>query len=56
MNIFGWVYLVLTVLGGISVINEIGKPRKPISQTEAAAKLLFSGLAFWALYAWGLTS
>jgi hypothetical protein len=54
MTVFGWIYLVLTILGAFNTITEIGKPRKPVSQSEAAVKLLTSGLLFWALYAWGL--
>lgn len=54
MTIFGWIYLLLTILAGVVTVNEIGNPRKPITPAEAASKLLFTGLLFWALYVWGL--
>lgn len=54
MTVFGFIYVILTVLGGISAINEIGKPRKPVTAAEVSAKLLFSGLALWGLWVWGL--
>lgn len=55
MTVFGWIYLVLTILGAMVQINEIGKPRKALTQQEVAAKLLFTGLLFWGLYAWGIS-
>lgn len=54
MTLFGWIYLVLTVIGALVKINEIGKPRKPVTQIDAMVLLLVSGLMFWGLYAWGI--
>lgn len=56
MTIFGWFYLILTVIGGLIKINEIGKPRKPVTQGEALVVVLTTGLLFWGLYVWGLHS
>lgn len=56
MTIFGWIYLILTVLGSIYTIGRIGKPRSPVTPPEATLALLFSGLLFWGLYVWGLAS
>lgn len=54
MTPFGIIYVILTVLGGISSINEIGKLRKPVTAAEVSAKLLISGLTLWGLWVWGL--
>lgn len=54
MTIFGWLYLVLIALGAMIKINEVGKPRKPVTSGEAALYVLISSLMTWALYAWGL--
>lgn len=56
MTIFGGFYLILTILGSMIKINEIGKPRKPVTQADATAVILVSGLLFWGLYAWGFHS
>lgn len=54
MTLFGWIYLVMSILGGIYVIGEIGKPREPKTAADASLSLLMGGLSFWALYVWGL--
>ena len=54
MTLFGWFYLVLTVLGALIKINDIGKPRGPVTQADAMGLLIVTGLLFWGLYAWGL--
>lgn len=56
MTLFGWIYLVLMIIGSLQVINEIGKARKPLTSADAATKLLVGWLIFWALYAWGINS
>jgi hypothetical protein len=56
MTVFGWFYLLLTIIGGLMKISEIGKPRKPVTQGDAMAVILMTGLLFWGLYAWGLHS
>lgn len=54
MNLFGWIFVVLTALGCISKINDIGKPRKPVTAAEASLGVLFNVLLVLALYHWGL--
>lgn len=54
MTLFGWVYLVFTIIGSIIIIHEIGKPREPRTAVDASVTLLISGLLFWGLYVWGI--
>lgn len=54
MNPFGWVYLILTIIGSLIIINEIGKPRKPRTAPEVITQLMISALLFWGLFVWGL--
>lgn len=55
MTTFGWIYAALTLLGIFYKIGEVGKPRKPVTSTEAATQTVISILIFLAIYHWGLT-
>lgn len=54
MTVFGWIYLVLSIIGGVVGIHEIGKPREPRTAANVSANILVSGLLFWGLYVWGI--
>jgi hypothetical protein len=54
MNLFGWIYLILSVIGAFVGISEIGEPREPRTAASVSFSILFSGLLFWGLYVWGI--
>lgn len=56
MTIFGWIYLIFSLVYAVALINSIDKPRTPLTRETVIASLIGSGLSFWALYVWGIHS
>lgn len=53
---FGVVFVVLTVIGVVSSVMKIGKPRNPITHLEATVGLVLNSLLLWGLFTIGVTN
>lgn len=53
---FGVFYIVLTAIGALYKVNQIGVPREPINTTEAILGIVAAVLLTWGLLTWGVTT
>lgn len=54
MTLYGWIYLVFSIIFAMSQIYGIDRPRKPLTRETVIGGIIGQALGFWALYAWGI--
>lgn len=54
MTLYGWLYLIFSIIFALSQIILIDRPRKPLTREAVIGSIVGQGLGFWALYVWGI--